>query len=278
MPETTGDEAAAAVLTQEEMENVRKVLAENEELKRKVTTAESQIAALRGATAMPQVFIDQHSQAKTPIMKEGMSYARYKFDIECWEKATPKMVKKDRGPKLIACWPEDDGHGGLKKTLVNRLGWDKIEHEDGVTSILNELESIMCCPSWVRAANWQDNWDSLEQGSDPYEAFLNKIREAKKVASDDFGFEVPQVMICSKILRGCKDVTPENVGVITQSVEFKSTDPKLADKLEDQVRKFISSKAVMGNSAHKHVHITAPTNDMEEMCNDYDSANSRTRN
>ena len=260
----SGDEAAAAVLTKEELDNVRKVLAENEELKRKVTTAESEIAAMRGA-AMPQVFIDQHSQAKTPAMKEGMSYAKYKFDIECWEKATPKMAKKDRGPKLIACWPEDDGHGGLKKTLVNRLGWEKIEHTDGVTTILKELENIMCCPSWVRAANWQDNWDSLEQGADPYEAFLNKIREAKKMAADDFGFEVPQVMICSKILRGCKDVTPENVGVITQSVEFKSDDMELSDKLENQVRKFISSKAVMGNSAHKHVHVTAPSTDMEEM-------------
>ena len=259
-----GDEPNAVALSQNELENIRKVLEENEELKRKVLKAETEIAGIQGRV-MPQVIVDQHSQAKTPTMKEGMSYAKYKFDIECWEKATPKMAKKDRGPKLIACWPEDDGHGGLKKTLVNRLGWDKIEHDDGVSSILKELESIMCCPSWVRAANWQDGWDSLEQGSDPYEAFLNKIREARKTAADDFGFEVPQVMICSKILRGCNAVTPDNVGVITQSVEFKSNDPKLADKLEDQVRKFISSRAVMGNSSHKHVHVTAPTTDMEDM-------------
>ena len=123
----------------------------------------------------------------------------------------------------------------------------------------------MCCPSWVRSANWQDKWDSLEQGSDQYEAFINKIREARKTATDDFGFEVPQPMICSKILRGCNAVTPENVGIITQSIEFKSDDPKLADKLEEQVRKFISSRAVMGSREHKHVHITAPTSGMEEM-------------
>ena len=81
--------------------------------------------------------------------------------------------------------------------------------------ILKELEAIMCCPSWVRSANWQDNWDSLEQGSEQFEAFINKVREARKTASKDFGFEVPQPMVCSKILRGCHTVTADNVGIIT---------------------------------------------------------------
>ena len=218
------DNEDAAVLTAEELANIRTLMAnsrktedDNKKLRVQLEKAKQQIANLSDIHNghIPVIIVDQQSQAKTPVLKEGMSYSQFKFDIECWQKATPKVAGKDRGAKLIACWPENDGNGGLKKTLVSRLGWDKIEHANGMAHILKELEAIMCCPSWVRSANWQDNWDSLEQGSEQFEAFINKVREARKTASKDFGFEVPQPMVCSKILRGCHTVTADNVGIIT---------------------------------------------------------------
>ena len=54
MPE---DEPNAVALSQNELENIRKVLEENEELKRKVLKAETEIAGIQGRV-MPQVIVD----------------------------------------------------------------------------------------------------------------------------------------------------------------------------------------------------------------------------
>ena len=42
--------------------------------------------------------------------------------------------------------------------------------------------------------------------------------------------------------------------------------------MEEQVRKFITSRAVMGNREHKQVHITGPAREVEGMQLDEDTA------
>ena len=73
----------AAVLTRGELENVRKLIADNQKLKDDLQKAEQEIATLAGAQQdrVPAVIFDQQSQAKTPVMKEGMSYSQFKFDM-----------------------------------------------------------------------------------------------------------------------------------------------------------------------------------------------------
>ena len=61
--EMPGDGNGAVALSQNELENIRKIMAENEELKKKVLKAETKIARIQGK-AMPQFRGDQHSQAK----------------------------------------------------------------------------------------------------------------------------------------------------------------------------------------------------------------------
>ena len=61
--EMPGDGNGAVALSQNELENIRKIMAENEELKKKVLKAETKIARIQGR-AMPQFRGDQHSQAK----------------------------------------------------------------------------------------------------------------------------------------------------------------------------------------------------------------------
>ena len=61
----------AAVLTRGELENVRKLIADNQKLKDDLQKAEQEIANLAGAQQdrVPAVIFDQQSQAKTPVMK-----------------------------------------------------------------------------------------------------------------------------------------------------------------------------------------------------------------
>ena len=152
-------------------------------------------------------------------MSAGMNYSKYRFSVERWQKGVD-IPKRDQATLLVNNLPDNDYYGGLKEIVAKRLGWEKIQCNDGVENVLNELDKIIRSPDFVRLMQWQRKWGDLKQGTNSFEKHMLILRQLVRDAAEDFNLEVPPKMIWSKMLLSCSAVQPENIGNITANIEL----------------------------------------------------------
>ena len=56
---------------------------------------------------------------------------------------------------LVNHLPTQDNFGGLKRIVVERIGWDDIQTANGVQKLLDTLGEICQSPTFVRLITWQ---------------------------------------------------------------------------------------------------------------------------
>ena len=107
-----------------------------------------------GAQILARITKSYTQKVNTPTMSAGMNYSKYRFSVECWQKGVD-IPKKDQATLLVNSLPDNDYYGGLKEIVAKRLGWEKIQCNDGVENMLSELDKIIRSPDFVRLMQWQ---------------------------------------------------------------------------------------------------------------------------
>lgn len=208
------------------------------------------------------------SQARLEVPKYTKSYREYKFDINVWENAAETIPKKDRGPLLVSSLPQDDRFGGLKSIVVNNVGWEKIKSEDGVKHILDCLDSIILCPSFVRLVNWLEEFEKLEQGQSSFDKFIQKFRALIRRGEDDFKINFDEKLITAKLLKSCSSVSASNLATLTANLNMEGVDNEMSRKVETAIRTHTSTNAQLSKhnasqSDQQRIHMTAAAEDCD---------------
>ena len=102
-----------------------------------------------------------------------MTFTMYKFNVRCWQKTVQGQLSKEaQATLLVTNLPDIDAFGNLKRIVVEKLGWNRIECNEGVDNVLDTLDSIIRSPSFVRLISWMKRWEKLEQGNQNFEACI----------------------------------------------------------------------------------------------------------
>ena len=65
------------------------------------------------------------ARTKVPTLEKGMTYAKYKINVDMWKIAMKDyMSKKDMGMALLQALPNEDKRGGLRDQAWKKLGDD----------------------------------------------------------------------------------------------------------------------------------------------------------
>ena len=199
-----------------------------------------------GAQILAKITKSYTQKVNTPTMSAGMNYSKYRFSVECWQKGVD-IPKKDQATLLVNSLPDNDYYGGLKEIVAKRLGWEKIQCNEGVENVLNELDKIIRSPDFVRLMQWQRKWGDLQQGTNSFEKHMLTLRQLVRDAAEDFNLEVPAKMICSKMLLSCSAVQPENIGNITANIELAGDDTDIDVQVEKRLKQYCSTVQQLGS-------------------------------
>ena len=115
-------------------------------------------------------------KAKTPTMSVGMSFSKYKYSVESWQRMV-LIPKRDQAILLVNSLPDNDYYGGLKDIIVKNIGWSAIQCEQGVENVLAEIDKTIRSADFVRLMKWEKRWVDLEQGSQSIENHMSTLRE-----------------------------------------------------------------------------------------------------
>merc|ERR1711942_422342 len=111
------------------------------------TTSESVSKKRKKRTKKKKVREESHSESsdeertkftlqprtKIPTLEKGMTYAKYKINVEMWENAMKgHMNEKDMGLALLQALPNEDNKGGIKEQAWKTLGASKLVCRKGV--------------------------------------------------------------------------------------------------------------------------------------------------
>ena len=184
-------------------------------------------------------------KANTPTMSVGMSFSKYKFSIESWQRVVD-IPKKDQAVLLVNSLPDNDYYGRLIEIVAKNIGWSAIQCEQGIENVLAELDKIIRSPNFVRLMQWEKKWAELKQGLQSFERHILTLRQMVRDAEEDFKFVVPAKMIASKMLLSCSAVTPENIGNITANIELAGDDRNINSKVEKRLKQYCSTVQQLG--------------------------------
>merc|ERR1719232_1099768 len=176
-------------------------------------------------------------------MEKGMTFEDYEYDVKLWM-ASGLVAKEKQALLLINEFPSKDERM-LKKTVADAIGFENLAKADGAQRVLDELGKILKSPTFVRLASWLEGFESIKQGSGTFDKFMTRLRSMKKMAKDEFNFELPPMIMVAKMLQGCSQVTPENIGIITQGIKLESEgQDNLEAKIEASIKQFVTTVGV----------------------------------
>ena len=192
-----------------------------------------------------------------PRLSEEMTYSAFKHSVEIWQLSTEVQPEK-QALILLNEMPDRDIHGGLKRIIPERAMLTKLKTKEGVKHLLKVMEDIMQDPDFVRLVDWLHDFSTLKQDKTTmYERFIAKCRELKRVASEEFGFEIPSKIMAAKILSACNTYNPQTIGVITQGISLMENDNEdggetVEDKVINSCRKFVATLSTMDMNMNVH--------------------------
>ena len=143
------------------------------------------------------------ARTKVPTLEKGMTYAKYKTNVDMWKIAMKgHMSKKDMGMALLQALPNEDNRGGLKDQAWKKLRGEKLASKEGVANLLEFLDKKLLKTDFVRcidlndkhaAIKYQDGWS------------INKyIAEAQQIwdQMEELSCPVSAPMKCATLIRG----------------------------------------------------------------------------
>ena len=184
-------------------------------------------------------------KAKTPTMSVGMSFSKYKYSVESWQRMV-LVPKRDQAILLVNSLPDNDYYGGLKDIIVKNIGWSAIQCEQGVENVLAEIDKTIRSADFVRLMKWEKRWVDLEQGSQSIEDHMSTLREMVREAEEDFDFVVPAKMVAAKMLSSCNAVTTENIGNIIAKLDLAGDGRNIDHKVERRLKYYCNAVHQLG--------------------------------
>ena len=196
------------------------------------------------------------TMVKVPELADKMTFSDYKFEVQNWCKyAGSHMKKEDLAWVLLNQLPPTDPKM-VKRTVIERVGMDKLAAENGVTLMLDEMRLILECEPFTRLVEWLQAWESLAQGNKSYEQYTTILRKLSKQASDDFKVNIPQPMLVAKLLLGCQAVKGTNIAVLTNGIDLNGLGDNLYSTVEAKVKTFIGTTdaftSIKAGAVHNH--------------------------
>ena len=196
------------------------------------------------------------TMVNVPALADKMTFADYKFEVTNWcHYAGAHMKKEDLAWVLLNQLPPTDPKM-VKRTVIERLGMEKLRGENGVTLMLEEMRSILECEPFTRLVEWLQAWESLAQGNKSYEQYTTLLRKLSKQAADDFKVNIPQPMQVAKLLLGCQAVKGTNIAVLTNGIDLNGLGDTLYSTVEAKVKTFIGTTdaftSIKSGSTHNH--------------------------
>ena len=191
-----------------------------------VKALQDEVKKFKAAQAQHEPVVKSYMTHKTniPRMTAGMTYQAYKHAVDIWQYSTEVPPAK-RALILLNEMPDSDNHGGLKRIIPERATIAALMKDDGVNALLEAMEDVMVSPTFVRLMECFEKFKNLKQDRETsYERFITEVRELKRVAKEEFNFEISPVIIAAKVLRGCNAVNASTIGIITQGIDLKPSD------------------------------------------------------
>ena len=124
---------------------------------------------------------------------------------------------------------------------------------------MQQLGQLIRNPTFVRLVEWDVAWANVKQGSKTFDGFVTQVRNLAKESKEEFGLELPRGIIAAKLLGGCSQMSPENIGVITQGLDIikegQDASNDVSRKIEEAIRKHISTVKVFMDKPHGANHV-----------------------
>ena len=186
---------------------------------------------------------------KIPTLEKGMTYAKYKINVEMWENAVKGyMNEKDMGLALLQALPDEDNKGGIKEQAWKQLGTkgtNKLSCRQGVKNLLQFLDKKLLKTDFVRCIELNDKHTAIKQQEgwsiDKYIAEAQQIWAQMK----DLGCSVPATMKCATLIRGLN--LPEmQVHLIASKLRIGATD--LEKQTVDAIKAFADTNRVLAKA------------------------------
>ena len=183
------------------------------------------------------------AKAKVPSLDKGMTYAKYKNNVDMWRHAMKQhMSEKDMGMALLQALPDEDNRGGIKAQAWKKLGIEKLGSKKGVEHLLKFLDKKLLKTSFVRCVELNDRHMAIRHQEgwsvDKY------ISEAQQIWEqiDDLGYSVPAPMKCATLIRGL-NLTDTQVHLIASKLSIGAAD--LEDQVVEAIKAFTDTNRVL---------------------------------
>ena len=239
-----------SVVTREEY---LKLLKEKEEYNNRIKVLEQ---AFSSAGSSASHYSTMKTTIPVPCLERGMTWQDYKFRVELWKQARP-VPPESMGWCLINALASDDRC--LQQRITDAIGVAALSHKDGADKVVEQLGVLIRNPTFVRLVEWDYAWSNIRQGSKSFDHFVTKVRNLAKESQDEFALELPKGVIAAKLLGGCSQMSPENIGTITQGIDIiKEGQDKQGDvsrTIEEAIRKHISTVRVFADKSSKANHV-----------------------
>ena len=230
-------------------------LKEKEDQERRLKALEDQIQT--NAAPGASHYATMKTTITVPSLEKGMSWQDYKFRVELWKQARP-VPPESMGWCLINALPSNDGRC-LQQRIVDAIGINTLSTKEGADQVVQQLGQLIRNPTFVRLVEWDVAWANVKQGTKTFDGFVTQVRNLAKESKEEFGLELPKGIIAAKLLGGCSQMSPENIGVITQGLDILKEGQDAASdvsrKIEEAIRKHISMVKVFSDKPHGTSHV-----------------------
>ena len=232
-----------------------RLLKEKDDQDKRLKALEDQVKSNNGPGASH--YATMKTTISVPTLEKGMTWADYKFRVQLWQQARP-VPPESMGWCLINALPTSDGRY-LQQRIVDAIGIGAVSQKDGADLVVEELGRLIRNPTFVRLVEWDVAWATVKQGSKTFDAFVTQVRNLAKESKEEFGLELPKGIIAAKLLGGCSQMSPDNIGVITQGldilVEGQDATSDVSRKIEEAIRKHISTVRVFTDRPNRPNHV-----------------------
>ena len=104
-----------------------------------------------------------HTKMKVPTLEKGMTYAKYKFNVEMWENAMKRcMSREGMGVALVQALPDVDNRGGIKEQAWKQVGKEKLLGKEGVKHLIQFLDKKLLKTGFVRCIELNDKHTTIK--------------------------------------------------------------------------------------------------------------------